>query len=93
VGERQDAMGTSGSANSCGPELANEIDREWRSITSACYKIARDIIRADRERIEVLVKILMDKETVLADEWKALLAAHPSKFDLKSVTWPETVSF
>src|SRR5208283_3814934 len=30
VGDRQDMMGTSGGPNRVGPDLANEIDREWR---------------------------------------------------------------
>ncbi|MBS1994612.1 MAG: AAA family ATPase [Cyanobacteria bacterium SZAS LIN-3] len=89
VGDRQDAMGTSGGPNQIGPDLANEIDREWRSITRACYKAAKDIVKADRERLEALVEILMDKETVLADEWQALLAKYPSKFDVKTLVLPK----
>jgi len=89
VGERQDALGTSGGPNRVGPDLANEIDREWRAITEACFKAAKEIVTIDRERIDALVKILMDTETVLADEWKALLAEYPSKFDFKTLTLPK----
>jgi cell division protease FtsH len=64
-----------------GPELANEIDRECRRIIEECYQAARAIVQADKERIEALVIILMDKETVLADEWNALLASLPSAFN------------
>ncbi len=44
VGSRQDMMGTSGAPNRVGPDLANEIDREWRAITSACSKAERQIV-------------------------------------------------
>jgi cell division protease FtsH len=89
VGDRQDAMGSSGGPNKIGPELANEIDREWRAITEACYKLAKEIVIADRERIEALVKVLMVKTTILAPEWEALLKQYPSKVDFKSLKLPQ----
>ncbi len=92
VGDRQDLMGTSGGPNSCGPELANEIDREWRSFTAACYKVAVDIVTADKARIEALVAKLMDQETVLTDEFKAIMEKHPSKFDIEAMSLPSAVA-
>ncbi|CAN5127328.1 ATP-dependent zinc metalloprotease FtsH [soil metagenome] len=90
VGERGEGpFGGGGGHAGFGQDLGNEIDREIRYITSTCYKAAKKIVEANRERIEALVAILMHKETVLADEWQALLKAYPSKIKWEDLTLPE----
>jgi cell division protease FtsH len=91
VGDRAEGpFGGGGGHAGYGQDLGNEIDREVRYITSMCYKAAKVIVEADRERIEALVKILMDKETVLADEWLTLLKQYPSKIKWSDLPLPET---
>lgn len=90
VGERAEGpFGGGGGHASFGQELGNEIDREWRYITRTCYEAAKTIARAEKERVEALVAVLMDKETMLADEWKALLERIPSTVDWNNLKLPE----
>jgi len=91
VGDRPDGpfAGYGGGHQTFGPDLANEIDREWRYIVDTCFAAACTIVDQDRERIEALVTVLLDQETVLAHEWEALLEKYPSKVDLESLKLPE----
>lgn len=100
LGARSSAMGMKtgyegGQGIGCGPELQNEIDREWRRIVEACYDIARKIVKADEKRMEAVVAILMDKETILKGEWESLMTELPTKVQAESVKFdprkkPET---
>ena len=51
-----------------GPDLANAIDSEVRSIVSDCGKRARSIIERHRNLIESLCRDLVEKETILGPE-------------------------
>lgn len=91
VGERGEGpfgAGSGGGYAGVGPELSNEIDREWRYIVDTCYRAAVTIVKAESERIEKIAAILLDKETMLVDEWKALLDAVPSRVDLRTLVLP-----
>lgn len=81
--------GMSGMGNgpipSYGPKLQDEIDDEWRRITSACYDIAAYIIETDKERLKALVEILREKETLLEQDWAEFKTTHPSKVDPKKL--------
>ncbi len=93
VGEQaQGPFGGGGGSSTFGQDLGNEIDREVRYITNMCYKAAVSIVKADSVRIETLVKILLEKETVLADEWQDLLKQHPSAIDWSELDLPQTQS-
>ena len=93
VGEQaQGPFGGGGGSSTFGQDLGNEIDREVRYITNMCYKAAVAIVKADSERINALVKILMEKETVLADEWQDLLKQYPSAIDWSALALPQTES-
>ena len=90
VGERGEGpFGGGGGHAGFGQDLGNEIDREIRYITTTCYKAAKKIVEANRERIDALVAILMEKETVLADEWQGLLKQYPSKIKWEDLELPE----
>ena len=91
VGERGPSpFGNGGGNASFGSDLGNEIDREWRYIVNLCYSAAVQIVRADKERLMALHEQLMKKETVLAGEWKELMAAYPSKIKWTDLLLPET---
>jgi len=45
-----------------------QVDREVRHILDTQYQIARDIIEANREKVEVMVKALLEWETIDRDQ-------------------------
>jgi ATP-dependent Zn protease len=61
-----------------------------KSIVSVedCYQAAKTIIEQDSVRIEKLAQKLLEKETVLADEFRALCEEAPSQVDIKSIKLP-----
>ena len=75
----------SGPISSVGPKLMDEIDDEWRRIANACYELAVYIIETDRERLEALVAILREKETMIEQDWIEFKKTHPSKVDPKKL--------
>lgn len=91
VGDRPEGpfAGTGGGSAAYGSDLANAIDREWRYITRKCYKAARHIVEADKERMEALAALLREKETVLADEWAQIKKDHPSKVKWEELDLPK----
>lgn len=61
------------SRNSMSEKLAKDIDTTIRSIVESAYQIARNHIRCNREAIDKLVEVLLDKETLTGDEFRAIL--------------------
>lgn len=57
-----------------GPELANQIDVEVQRIIDEADVEARRILEEKRDNVERLVAVLLDKETVLAAEFRELMA-------------------
>ncbi len=90
VGEQAQGPFGGGGSSAFGQDLGNEIDREVRYITNMCYKAAVAIVKADSKRINALVKILMERETVLADQWQDLLKQYPSKIQWSELALPQT---
>ncbi len=66
-------------AASYGQKLADEVDTEWRRICDECFKIAKKIIEADRDRVAHVAKVLQQQETLLQSDWIALKGEFPSK--------------
>ncbi|WOG84409.1 hypothetical protein DCAR_0103592 [Daucus carota subsp. sativus] len=60
--------------NSMSEKLAKDIDTTVRSIVDSAYEIARNHIRDNREAIDKLVEVLLDKETLTGDEFRAILS-------------------
>jgi cell division protease FtsH len=54
-------------------EIAREIDDEIRRVVEEAHQTAKDILTERREALERLSKILLDRETINADEFVALL--------------------
>ena len=54
--------------------VAREIDREVRRIVESCYKQAQEIILENRQALVRIVRTLMQRETLDAAEFGALLA-------------------
>jgi cell division protease FtsH len=66
-----------------GPELLNRVNSQWTRILVECKEEARQIIEANRERIERVVAVLMEKETILGPEFRQLWDETPGA-DTKS---------
>ncbi len=53
-------------------EIAKAIDQEIRKTIDNCYQNAQDILEREREKLELIAQALMEKETLDAEEIKAL---------------------
>ena len=60
-----------------GEETQELVDKEVKDILTKAYKQAMKILKADKKILEALAKMLMEQETVDADEFLALLAGKP----------------
>ncbi|CAO2814578.1 unnamed protein product [Amaranthus hypochondriacus] len=60
--------------NSMSEKLAEDIDTAVKSITDSAYEIALSHIRNNREAIDKIVDVLIEKETMSGDEFRALLS-------------------
>jgi cell division protease FtsH len=58
-------------------EIAKAIDQEIRKTIDNCYQKAQDILEKERDKLEKLAQTLLDKETLDADEIKALVEGSP----------------
>ena len=54
-------------------EVAAEIDEEIHSIVTRCYNTAKDILIANRDKLEHIARVLKEKETIEGEELEALL--------------------
>jgi cell division protease FtsH len=58
-------------------EIAREIDDEVRRIVEDAHQTSKDLLSEHREQLDTLSKILLDRETIEADEFIALLEGKP----------------
>lgn len=55
-------------------KLAEDIDASVRHIIESAYEVAKNHIRNNREAMDKLVDLLLEKETLTGDEFSAILA-------------------
>lgn len=60
--------------NSMSEKLAEDIDSAIKRISDSAYEIALTQIRDNREAIDRIVEVLIEKETITGDEFRALLS-------------------
>ncbi|KAL5981172.1 ATP-dependent zinc metalloprotease FTSH 6, chloroplastic [Asimina triloba] len=60
--------------NSMSEKLAKDIDKSIRVIIDKAYEIAKTHIRNNREAIDKLVDVLLEKETLTGAEFRAILS-------------------
>lgn len=60
--------------NQMSEKLAEDIDASVRHIIERAYEIAKNHIRNNREAIDKLVDVLLEKETLTGDEFRAILS-------------------
>jgi len=58
-------------------EIAAQIDAEIRSTVEACYAKARDLLTENRAIMDRIVNVLLEKETLNAEELDRLIAGEP----------------
>ncbi|WVZ81864.1 hypothetical protein U9M48_029195 [Paspalum notatum var. saurae] len=62
--------------NSMSEKLASDIDRAVKHIIDRAYEVAKEHVRRNRAAIDQLVDVLMEKETLTGDEFRAILSEH-----------------
>ncbi|HEX6585579.1 MAG TPA: ATP-dependent zinc metalloprotease FtsH [Solirubrobacterales bacterium] len=60
-------------------EIAREIDDEVRRIVEDAHQSSKDILSEHREQLDTISKILLDRETIEAEEFIALLEGKPEE--------------
>ncbi|KAJ7267043.1 hypothetical protein O6H91_06G139400 [Diphasiastrum complanatum] len=60
--------------NSMSEKLAEDIDRAIKAISDQAYQIALGHIRNNRTAIDKIVEVLLEKETIAGDEFRAILS-------------------
>lgn len=60
----------------CSEEIQARIDSQVREIAEHCYEDARRIIRENREVIDRLVDLLVERETIDGDEFRQIVAEY-----------------
>jgi cell division protease FtsH len=69
----------SSSSGDYSEEVAAKIDREIRALVEAGHRKAREIIQSHRELVDTLTDLLLDKETIDGDEFRAIVARATDK--------------
>ncbi len=70
-------------------QIAEAIDREIRAVMDAGYDRAKAILSENRDKMDTIVKVLLEKETLEREEFEALMEG-ASLESLTSATEPET---
>lgn len=60
--------------NSMSEKLAEDIDTAVKRISDRAYEIALQQIRNNREAMDKIVEVLLEKETMSGDEFRAILS-------------------
>ncbi|GJN39082.1 hypothetical protein PR202_gb28176 [Eleusine coracana subsp. coracana] len=60
--------------NSMSEKLAEDIDSAVKRLSDEAYEIALSHIRNNREAIDKIVEVLLEKETINGDEFRAILS-------------------
>ncbi|XP_015081997.1 ATP-dependent zinc metalloprotease FTSH 2, chloroplastic [Solanum pennellii] len=60
--------------NSMSEKLAEDIDVAVKKLSDSAYEIALSQIRSNREAIDKIVEVLLEKETMTGDEFRAILS-------------------
>ncbi|CAN6164502.1 unnamed protein product [Urochloa humidicola] len=62
--------------NSMSEKLAADIDAAVKGIVDRAYEVAKEHVRRNRAAIDQLVDVLMEKETLSGDEFRAILSEY-----------------
>lgn len=62
--------------NQMSEKLAEDIDRAVKRISDEAYNVALKHIRENRVAMDKIVEILLEKETISGDEFRAILSEY-----------------
>ena len=62
--------------NSMSEKLAEDIDSAIKRLSDEAYQIALTHIRNNREAMDTIVEVLLEKETINGDEFRAILSEY-----------------
>ncbi len=65
-----------GSSGDYSQEMAEQIDLKIREIAVSCYEEARIMLRENRDLMDTLVDLLLEKETLEGDEFREVVAQY-----------------
>ena len=60
-------------------KVAEEIDDEVRRIVDMAYETSRKVLTENRDKLENVVKVLLEEETIEGEALQAILSAQPGK--------------
>ena len=63
--------------------LADEIDREVAATLNKCYEVTMDTLKDHTDKLHGLAKLLMEKETIMRDEFLAFMDSEGEAYDAK----------
>ncbi len=72
-------------------EIARAIDEEVRAIIDSAYERARTILTEDREKMDMIADVLLEKETLTSEEFMALLEGTATAEQILKGTTPPTL--
>ncbi|KAK8482536.1 hypothetical protein V6N13_128902 [Hibiscus sabdariffa] len=72
--QSQDVIMRMMARNSMSEKLAEDIDAAVKRLSDSAYEIALSHIRNNREAIDKIVEVLLEKETMSGDEFRAILS-------------------
>lgn len=72
--QSQDVIMRMMARNSMSEKLAEDIDTAVKKLSDSAYEIALSHIRNNREAIDKIVEVLIEKETMSGDEFRAILS-------------------
>jgi cell division protease FtsH len=85
-GDREVFLGRDwGSRSDYSEEMAVKIDQQVRQIVMHCYEEARRVIREYRVVMEKLVEVLLEKETIEGDEFRAIVEQYRQQMQKQPV--------
>ncbi|KAK9065274.1 hypothetical protein SSX86_016657 [Deinandra increscens subsp. villosa] len=73
-GQSQDVIMRMMARNSMSEKLATDIDVAIKNLSDSAYEIALSHIRNNREAMDKIVEVLIEKETIGGDEFRAILS-------------------
>lgn len=73
-GQSQDVIMRMMARNSMSEKLAEDIDTAIKKLSDSAYEIALTHIRNNREAMDKIVEVLIEKETMSGDEFRAILS-------------------
>ncbi|RJR27160.1 ATP-dependent metallopeptidase FtsH/Yme1/Tma family protein [candidate division WWE3 bacterium] len=62
-----------GEAHSISDDVASKIDTEVEKIINECHSQALEILRVNRDKLDKISSLLLEKETIYEDEFKSII--------------------